>query len=125
MLAHLTADLLVILHLLFILFVLLGGLLVVRRRWWALLHLPAVAWGVLLEFNGWICPLTPLESHFRQAAGASGYSGGFVDHYLIPLIYPDGLDRELQFILGSFVIALNLAVYLPLLWKRFIKQENR
>lgn len=124
MIAKLSADLLVILHLGFILFVVLGGLLVLKWGRLALLHLPCVAWGALLEFNGWLCPLTPLENHFRQSAGASGYSGGFIDHYLIPLIYPSGLDRESQFILGIIVVMINLVLYTLVLLKRFKNKET-
>ncbi len=85
------ADFLVVLHLGFILFVILGGFLVQKWRRVLLIHLPAVVWGVLIEFQGWICPLTPLEQKFRMAAGEEGYSGGFIQHYLLPIIYPDAL----------------------------------
>ncbi|MEN8178938.1 MAG: DUF2784 domain-containing protein [Pseudomonadota bacterium] len=124
MIAKLTADLLVIVHLVFILFVLLGGLAVLKWHKIALLHLPCVVWGALVEFNGWFCPLTPLENHFRVAAGTSGYSGGFIEHYLIPLIYPAGLDRNIQFVLGIIVIAVNLTVYALILIKRFRNKET-
>lgn len=106
------ADAVLVLHLAFILFVVLGGLLVLWRRWLLWLHLPAVAWGILIEFTGWICPLTPLENWLRRLGGGRGYSGGFIDHYLGSLIYPEGLTRELQWLLGAFVIAVNAAVYL-------------
>lgn len=114
----LAADLLVLLHLAFILFVVLGGLLV--WRWWQVvfLHLPAVVWGVLLEFNGWQCPLTPLEQQLRIAAGVAGYSGGFVAHYLLPLIYPAGLTMSYQVLLGSGALLINLAIYGWLLFKK-------
>ena len=107
----LAADLLVLLHLAFIVFVLLGGLLV--WRWWqaVFLHLPAAVWGVLLEFNGWLCPLTPLEQQLRVAAGEAGYSGGFVEHYLLPLIYPAGLTPAFQLVLGAGALLINLAIY--------------
>lgn len=105
------ADLLVILHLAFIVFVLLGGILVLKWRLLIYLHLPAVAWGTLIELRGWICPLTPLEQHFRVLAGETGYSGGFVQHYLLPLIYPAGLTHELQTLFAFCVIAVNLMVY--------------
>ncbi len=118
MLAKFTADFIVIFHLIFILFVLCGGLLVLK--WWkiSLLHLPCVIWGALVEFGGWICPLTPLENHFRTVAGAGGYSGGFVEHYIVPLIYPPGLDRNLQIILGIIVILINLTAYALILLRR-------
>ena len=105
------ADALVILHLAFIVFVMLGGLLLLKWRWPILLHLPAVVWGILLELRGWLCPLTPLEQHFRTLAGETGYSGGFVQHYLLPLIYPAGLTRDVQTILAMIVIATNLVIY--------------
>ena len=111
MTAAVLADLVVLLHLAFILFVMLGGLLVLRRRRLMWLHLPVVAWGAAIEFVGWVCPLTPLENHLRAAAGEAGYSGGFVEHYLIPLIYPEGLTRELQWLLGALVLLVNAAVY--------------
>ncbi|WP_243647323.1 DUF2784 domain-containing protein [Aestuariirhabdus litorea] len=105
------ADLLLILHLLFILFALLGAILLLRWPWLLLLHLPAIVWVVMLELNGWICPLTPLENRFRQAAGEAGYKGGFIDHYLLPLIYPAGLTPEIQQWLGLGALLINLALY--------------
>jgi len=89
------ADALVVLHALFVAFVLLGGVLVVFRPALAFLHLPAAAWAAWVEFTGTICPLTPLENHWRQGAGAAGYEGGFVEHYLIPTLYPAGLTPRL------------------------------
>lgn len=115
MIWRLAADSLVLLHLVFILFVLFGGLLVVRWRGWAFLHLPAVAWGVAVEWLHLYCPLTVLENRLRQAAGEHGYVGGFVEHYLIPLIYPAGLTSQIQLLFGSLVLAINLAVYAWLL----------
>ncbi len=112
MLTRLGADLVVVLHFAFIVFVLLGGLLVLRWPRVAWLHLPAVAWGILIEWVGWICPLTPLENRLRRAAGEAGYGHGFVEQYLLPIIYPAGLTREVQFVLGAVVLALNLAIYL-------------
>jgi len=117
MLYKLAADVVVLIHLGFVLFVVAGGLLVFRWRWVALLHLPAVVWAVLLEFLGWLCPLTPLELSLRAAGGQAGYSGGFVAHYILPVLYPAELDRILQMALGSFVIAVNVAVYGWLLWR--------
>lgn len=115
MTARLAADALVLLHLLFILFVVLGGLLVAWRGWIAWVHLPAAAWGAWAEFSGVICPVTPLENHYRRVAGQTGYPGGFVEHYLIPLVYPDGLTPEIQRWLGALVIAINVAIYLAVL----------
>ena len=110
------ADAVLVLHLAFILFVVLGGLLVLWRRWLVWLHLPAVAWGILIEFAGWICPLTPLENWLRMQGGERGYSGGFINHYLASLIYPEGLTRELQWLLGALVLAINAIVYLRI-WR--------
>ncbi|MBC9251611.1 hypothetical protein A9179_15165 [Pseudomonas alcaligenes] len=111
----LLADGVVWVHLGFILFVLFGALLVLRWPRLALLHLPAATWGVLVELLHLGCPLTPLENHWRRAAGEAGYRGGFVEHYLIPLIYPAGLTPQIQLGLGSLVLLLNLALYLRLL----------
>jgi hypothetical protein len=104
-------DLLVLIHFGFILFVFLGGLLVWRwpRVMW--LHLPAMAWGAAIEFVGFICPLTPLENRLRMAAGADVYAGGFVERYIMPVVYPEGLDRSTQLVLGALVIAMNLVIY--------------
>ena len=109
--ADLAADLVVLLHFAFILFVVLGGLLVLRWPKLAWLHLPAAAWGVAIELRGGICPLTPLENALRRAAGEAGYGGGFIEHYLLPIIYPAALTRDIQLLLGLAVLLLNLAVY--------------
>jgi hypothetical protein len=111
------ADAVLVLHALFIAFVLIGALLVVRRPWLAWVHLPAVVWVALLEFNGWYCPLTPLEVALRQHAGDAGYAGGFIEHYALSAIYPEGLTREIQLGLGGAVVAINLVAY-ALLWRR-------
>jgi hypothetical protein len=111
------ADAVLVLHLAFIAFVVLGGLLVLRWPWLAWLHLPAAAWGAWISFSGTICPLTPLENRLRALGGETGYAGGFIEHYLTALIYPVALTRETQFALGALVIAINLAVYLRL-WHR-------
>lgn len=113
----LLADGVVLLHAAFIAFVLLGGLLCVRWPRLVLLHLPAWVWGAYIELSGGLCPLTPLENRLRTAAGEAGYRGGFVEHYLLPLIYPAALTRDVQLLLGGAVIALNLAVYAWLLWR--------
>ncbi|TLX59516.1 DUF2784 domain-containing protein [Stutzerimonas nosocomialis] len=115
---RLAADAIVVVHLLFILFVLFGGLLVLRWPRLAWLHLPAVAWGILVEVLHLNCPLTPWENHFRLAAGQGGYDGGFVEHYLIPLIYPAALTPQIQLWLGALVAALNAAIYGYLLHRR-------
>jgi hypothetical protein len=115
---RLLADLLVALHLAFVVFVVLGGLLVLRwpRLAWA--HLPAAAWGAWIEAAGWICPLTPLENDLRRAAGQSGYPGGFIEHYILPVLYPPGLTREAQLVLAAIVVAINVIAYAILLWRR-------
>ena len=105
------ADLIVALHLVFVLFVVLGGLLVIRRPLTAWLHIPAAIWGVLIEYTGWICPLTPLENSLRARGGQAGYSSGFIEHYIQPLVYPAGLTRSTQVVLGSVVLLLNLTAY--------------
>ncbi|MGH8251066.1 MAG: DUF2784 domain-containing protein [Steroidobacteraceae bacterium] len=117
MIHRLLADAVLVLHLAFILFVVLGGLLVLRWPKLAWLHLPAVAWGALIEFAGFFCPLTPLEKWLRVSGGQAGYAGGFIEHYLTSLIYPGGLTRSHQLLLGALVIAINVAVYLRL-WQR-------
>ena len=112
MIYHLLADLVLVIHLLFVFFVMLGGLLVLRRRIFAWIHIPAVFWAALIEFSGWICPLTPLENHLRIRGGSSGYATGFVEHYIIPLLYPSQLTRKLQIFLGLLVVTVNLVIYL-------------
>lgn len=112
------ADAVLVLHLAFITFVMLGGLLVLRAPRLAWLHLPAVAWGAGIAFLGGICPLTPLENRLRALGGEGGYSGGFIEKYLTALIYPTGLTRGVQAALGALVVAVNLAVYLRLLRRR-------
>jgi hypothetical protein len=111
MIYSIAADLVVVLHFAFILFVLLGALLVLRwpRLLW--LHLPAAGWGALIEFTGWICPLTPLENKLRFAAGETGYAGSFIDTYLVPVVYPAGLTRDTQWYLGIAVITINITIY--------------
>lgn len=105
------ADVVVLFHLGFVAFVVLGGLLVLKWRRVMWLHIPAAAWGILIEFIGWRCPLTPLENSLRGRAGEVGYEGGFVDWYLLPILYPIGLSRATQYVLGSFVLLVNLVVY--------------
>lgn len=107
----LAADGLVVLHLVFVLFVLGGGVLVWKNRKWAFLHLPAALWGAVVEFTGWDCPLTPLENRLRRLSGGSGYQGDFVEQYLLPLLYPEALTREMQIGLGLLVVAVNVLWY--------------
>lgn len=111
------ADAVLVLHLAFILFVVLGGWLVAIRPKLIWLHLPVVVWGASVEFFSLTCPLTPLENWLRDRGGETGYSGGFIDHYLTPLMYPAGLTRGMQLALGVFVIAINLAAY-AVIWSR-------
>lgn len=112
------ADLVVLLHFLFVLFVIFGGLLVLRWPKLAYVHLPVAVYGVLIELIGWVCPLTPLEKRLRESAGQQGYEGGFVEHYILPVLYPAGLTRGVQLILGVFVIVINLAIYAVIARKR-------
>jgi hypothetical protein len=113
----LLAEAVVLLHFGFVLFVIFGGLLALRWRRAAWLHLPAAAWGALIEFTGWICPLTPLEHWLRRQGGQAAYQGGFVEHYILPVLYPHGLTRTIQLILGLLVVGINLLVY-SILWRR-------
>ncbi|WP_342244937.1 DUF2784 domain-containing protein [Pseudomonas sp. OTU5201] len=108
---RIAADAVLLLHLSFILFVMLGGLLVLKWPRLAWLHLPAVVWGATVEFLHLVCPLTPLENRLRLAAGEQGLSGGFIEHYLVPVIYPAGLTPGIQLWLGAVVLLINLVPY--------------
>jgi hypothetical protein len=105
------ADIVVALHFAFVVFVALGGLLVLLWPRLAWLHVPAVIWGTLIEFTGWICPLTPLENRLRRAGGEAGYEGDFIARYILPALYPNGLTRRDQLTLGVLAIAINVAIY--------------
>jgi hypothetical protein len=107
----LLADLALIVHLTFVIFVLCGGLLVLRWRRIAWLHLPAATWGAAVEFGGWICPLTPLENWLRAQGGETSYNSDFLAQYLLPVLYPGDLTRDLQLLLGTVVVVLNTAIY--------------
>jgi hypothetical protein len=109
--ARLAADFVVIAHLGFILFVVLGGLLVLRWPRVALVHVPAALWGAAVELTGWLCPLTPFENTLRSLGGQTGYEQGFIAHYVLPIIYPAGLTRELQLVLAALVVVINTVVY--------------
>jgi hypothetical protein len=105
------AGAVIVAHFLFIAFVVAGGLLVWRWPRLAWVHLPAVVWGVVVELTGWICPLTPLENYLRRLGGNSSYSSGFIEQYLIPVIYPANLTVGTQYVLGGLVIVVNLVLY--------------
>jgi len=117
---RLAADALVVFHLAFVLFVMGGGLLALRDRRFAWLHLPAAAWGAGIELAGGVCPLTPVENHLRRLGGEAGYAGGFVEHYLLPALYPSGLTRRVEIVLGIAVLACNALIY----W-RVIRRARR
>jgi hypothetical protein len=117
------ADLVVVLHLAFVLFALLGGFLVVRWKRSAWVHVPAFVWAAFIELSGGVCPLTPLENWLRNRGGAMGYRTGFIDHYIIPVLYPAALTRQWQIALGLFVIAVNLGIY-GFLWRRPLKSNG-
>ena len=111
------SDLVLLLHLAFVLFVVAGGLLVVKWPRLAWLHLPSAAWGALVEFTGWICPLTPLENSLRAMAGTATYDRDFIEQYILPLLYPVELTRHVQLVLGAVVVGVNLVAY-GWLWRR-------
>ncbi len=105
------ADLVLVAHFAFVVFAVAGALLVLRWRWVVWLHLPAVVWAALISFAGWICPLTPLENSLRELGGLAGYETGFIEHYILPVLYPGGLTREVQIVLGLLVLAVNIGIY--------------
>jgi hypothetical protein len=122
MFERIAADAVLALHLAFVLFVLLGGLLVLRAPGFAWVHLPALAWGAFIEFTGGICPLTPLEVALRQAAGDAGYAGDFLEHYIVAILYPDGLTRDLQVLFGAAVLLVNVAIYAAVLRRSYLRR---
>lgn len=111
MIARTLADLVLVLHLAFILFAVAGGVLALRWRWVPFVQIPAASWGVLVEVSGMLCPLTPLENSLRRAAGSSGYTGGFVEQYLVPIVYPESLTQPSQLALAGVVLVTNGLVY--------------
>ena len=111
------ADAVVLTHFAFILFVLFGGFLALRHAGIVWVHLPAAAWGTAIEFGGWICPLTPLENRLRALSGDTPYPGDFVGEYLLAIVYPAGLERDVQIVLGTVVLAVNVLAY-TMLWRR-------
>lgn len=118
------ADAVLVLHFAFVLFVVLGGLLVLRWPRAAWLHIPSAAWGVAIEFGGWICPLTPLENALRSRGGESTYHGDFVARYLMPVIYPEGLTRDAQVVLGLAALLLNAAIYVAVIRRRQARRKR-
>jgi hypothetical protein len=114
---RLLADAVVLLHATFVLFTVLGGLFGFRWPRVIAIHLPAALWGAWIEISGGVCPLTPLENRLREASGAPGYTGGFIEHYLLPALYPAELTRNIQNLLAAVVLVVNLAVY-SALWRR-------
>lgn len=118
MTARLVADAVLILHLAFILWAIFGGLAVLWRRWALWAHLPALVWGIWIELSHGICPLTPLENYFRDRAGQAGYEGGFIEHYLVSLIYPAGLTPTHQFWMAFGLVLINVGIYI-FVWRRW------
>ena len=118
MIYRILADVVVVVHLGFLLFVLVGGFLLLRWPKLVYAHVPMAAWGVLIEFGGWICPLTPLENALRARGGQAGYEGGFVEHYIIPVLYPHVLTRNIQYALGAFALVVNVVAYLMFIRRR-------
>ena len=117
---HVLADLTVVVHLAFVLFVVLGGFLVLRWGWIVWLHVPAMVWGIWIELAGWFCPLTPLENWLRVRAGGAGYEASFTEQYLLPILYPATLTHELQWMLAGTVFLINVVAYALVLRRRRI-----
>lgn len=111
MISRIAADTILLLHLAFTLFTVLGGVLVLRRPSLLWVHLPAVLWGVVIEWADWVCPLTPLENFLRGQGGEAGYAGGFIEHYVVRLLYPENLTIKLRYLLGLALVAANLIIY--------------
>jgi hypothetical protein len=118
------ADAVLVLHFAFVLFVVFGGLLVLRWPLMAWAHIPAALWGVAIEFGGWICPLTPLENDLRERAGEPTYHGDFVARYLMPIIYPEGLTRDVQIVMGLAALLFNAAIYVVVIRRRRVRRRR-
>lgn len=118
LISRIAAEGIVVVHLIFILFVILGGLTLFKWPWMIWVHVPAAVWGGLVELFGAPCPLTPLENHLRLAGNAEAYSGGFIDHYIMPIVYPPGLTRQTQVVLGVLILAVNFAIYFKFLTRK-------
>ncbi len=125
MLYRFLADLVVLCHLVFVLFAATGGLLALRWPVVVWIHVPAAVWGALIEFGGWVCPLTPLENWLRLRGNATAYSGGFIDHYIMPILYPSGLTREIQIILGLAILVVNASIYGYMIVRNRLKRQNK
>ena len=127
MIYGLLADLVLALHALFVAFVVLGGLLALRWHRAAFVHVPCALWGAWVALAGWICPLTPLEVSLRQRSGEGGYAGGFLEQYLVPILYPGGLTRGIQIGLGVCVLVLNIAIYAAVTrrWRRYSTNSGK
>ncbi len=121
----LLADLVVLIHAAFVLFVVLGAVLVWRSPRWAFVHLPCAIYGALIEFVGWYCPLTPLENWLRLRAGAATYDTGFIEHYVMPVLYPEGLTRTVQLVLGLGVVTINAVLYGLVARRRLVTRKPR
>ena len=116
------ADLVLLFHMAFIVFVIIGGFFAKRWRWLPWIHLPAAAWGAAIELGGWICPLTPLENWLRHASGEAGYAGDFIEHYLMSVIYPIGLTSDIQMYMGLSVLVINGVAY-SILWRGRVRSK--
>lgn len=120
------ANAVVVVHFAFVIFVIVGGLLLFRWWWLVFVHLPAIVWGALVEFTHWICPLTYLEDWLRERAGVAAYQGDFVTHYLMPILYPAHLTAHIQIFLGALVIGINIVIYAALLrhWQKIRRAQT-
>jgi len=118
MIYRVAADFVLVTHFAFIVLVVAGGLMVFRYAWFAWIHLPAACWGAFVELTGRICPLTTLENYLRVNAGQEGYADSFVEHYILPVIYPAGLTRNIQLVLAGTVIAVNVIIYATILLRK-------
>jgi len=123
---NIAADIVVFVHFTFIVFVLVGGVLVFKWRRLIWLHIPSAIWGAMIVMVGWICPLTPIENRLRHAGESETYTRSFIEHYLVPVIYPSGLDREMFIVMGMVVIVINVIVYIMLFvkYKREVKKNK-
>ena len=120
----LLADVVLLFHIIFILFVILGGLLTIKWKKAAGIHLPLLLWGIMIEYFGWICPLTPLENSLRAKGGGTSYESSFVEYYLLPLIYPGQLTRHIQLLLGTLLLLINIFIYF-IVWLEWKKKKRR